>query len=81
MKKIVLCTFIGLASFTSNLYAMTQEQCKPQAMTVYTVLGMIKDGTIPTNTEQLNELKKAVAFIEKGDFCSARNIILNSNKQ
>ncbi|AZS26312.1 hypothetical protein EA848_25405 [Vibrio anguillarum] len=80
MRKTLCLLAISLASFCVNA-AMTEEECKPQAMTISTILAMVENGSIPENEDVLAKLNKAEKHIQNGEFCAARSIIINLSKQ
>ncbi|MCL9782411.1 hypothetical protein M9194_13335 [Vibrio sp. S4M6] len=57
--------------------AKVQEQCKLEAMTAYSALKMIQQGTVPGTKHQVDYLKKAISQIEKGNYCLAKSIVVN----
>ncbi|MBY8168121.1 hypothetical protein KW507_15715 [Vibrio fluvialis] len=60
-----------------NAYAaMSEEQCKSQATAVPHLLEIVESGTMPATKSELAELKKAQEYLEKGEYCAARAIVL-----
>ncbi|BCL74142.1 hypothetical protein TUMSATVNIG1_61260 (plasmid) [Vibrio nigripulchritudo] len=76
MKKKTVALILLMAPFFANA-TMTEEQCKPQAMTVSEVSDMIDSGILPAEPDVKEALAKAKEHVEKGEYCKARKILLN----
>ncbi|QFT13328.1 hypothetical protein [Vibrio sp. THAF190c] len=76
MKGILL--LVSLFSFTATA-AMTESECENQAKTVFTMIEMVESGTLSVSKEKMAKLKKAENHYQKGEYCAARNIVLNLN--
>lgn len=81
MKKIIFIASLLVANVTFNANAMTQEECKPQAMQASTMLEIVEGGLVPDNNNRIEHLKKAVSLVKKGDYCAARTILINLGMQ
>ncbi len=70
---------LAVAIFTTGLPALaaTQEECKPQAATAKDMLEMIDSRDIPATAERRAAVQKAVDLYQAGDYCAARQIIMN----
>jgi hypothetical protein len=60
---------------------LSPEECKPQAATARDILAMIDSGTVPATAEHRSSVQKAVDLYDAGDYCAARQIILNLGGQ
>ncbi|WP_390240948.1 hypothetical protein [Vibrio sp. R78045] len=78
MKLKLLVLSISMCSSLSAS-AMTEEECKGQAMTAVNIQEMIDDGVISPDSVYSDNLKKALRLLETGEYCKARKIVLNLN--
>lgn len=79
MLKKSLCLLLVISSFTANA-AMTEKDCQNQAKAIYTLLEMVDEGTLPANDKYLAKLVEADKHYKNGEYCAARNIVLNLNQ-
>ena len=80
MKKIALIFTIVLLPLSVNA-ALTEKECQSQAKAAEHVLSMMENGSIPKDEEKIAKYKQAKAHIEKGEYCAARKIVLNIERQ
>ncbi|EGQ9131154.1 hypothetical protein GA069_15000 [Vibrio parahaemolyticus] len=78
MKRNAFVLILALVSLSANA-AMTEEQCKSQAKAVDHLLEMVESGSLPKNDEHVAKLEEAKKHIQKGEYCAARQIVLNLN--
>lgn len=79
MMLLLLSIAVLPLSTTANA-AMTEQQCESQANAVPHLLKMVEDGTMPATEKQLEKLKEAQGYLSKGEYCAAREIVLNLDK-
>lgn len=78
MKKAILIGVIAMSSsMASASITMSEELCKPQAQAVYTVLDMIKDGSLNASPAKFYQLDQVLRLIKQGEYCKARSIVLS----
>lgn len=77
LKTHLLLT-ASIVLFVLPVSAQTEEQCKTQALTAYSALNMIKKGIVSANKQQIDNLQRAINDIEKGQYCSAKDILYNA---
>jgi len=74
-------TILLLCSFSFTVHAVTEEQCKPEALKAHEVLENIDKGHVLAMPEHIARLNEAVSSIDKGDFCTARRTTLDVHKE
>lgn len=80
MKKAILTAVLALSVATSNANAMTQEQCEPEASIAPALLAIYDISPTPNNAKYINLLmllSNSVEFINRGEHCAARNILVS----
>lgn len=73
MKKS-LVMLLAFAVF--NASAMSENECKSQALVAKELLQMATSGVMPANEKKVEFLREVVALVDKGQFCAARTMLL-----
>lgn len=67
------------AAFNAN--AMSENECKPQALMAKELLQMATSGVMPVDKTKVDFLREVVALVDNGQFCAARTMLLTSAEQ